>query len=335
MKRNHPTTTDIAIVAGGFLTVCLLAFGLFMVMFRPERDDSIAIEPVDTQVFVLATGTPLTPDAEPEAATITLFIPQDHAQALEDSRINNSENRRRIVYNGRVPNMRGRTQFSVGTNNTLLAQFVQETGVDETENRWWEKTTSLCDSGALLADDCIYLDDNALTEFLLQYGWWWARVAEADITACQVPEPFNLFLLEPMRSPDVEEPVKSRLQSVPECVGNVTFTDAGFNGVPPGLASEFPGGVPESVLETSAAGADTTADAADAAAEEAAAAADAAAAEEAAAAGDAAAADTTGTDTTGTDTTGTDTTGTDTTGTDTTGTDTTGTDTTGTDTTTS
>ncbi|MEL7233836.1 MAG: hypothetical protein AAGK74_05025, partial [Chloroflexota bacterium] len=73
MKRSHPTTTDIAIVAGGFITVCLLAAAVFAVMFRPQQDDSYVIEPVNTQTFVLASNTPLVPDEEPAAATITLY----------------------------------------------------------------------------------------------------------------------------------------------------------------------------------------------------------------------------------------------------------------------
>jgi Ca2+-binding RTX toxin-like protein len=56
------------------------------------------------------------------------------------------------------------------------------------ENPWQEDTSNWCDAGNVWGDGRCNTDDEALTNWLYNAGWWFQRVTEGDITPCEVPE---------------------------------------------------------------------------------------------------------------------------------------------------
>jgi Ca2+-binding RTX toxin-like protein len=56
------------------------------------------------------------------------------------------------------------------------------------ETPWQEDTSNWCDAGNVWGDGRCNTDDEALTNWLYNAGWWFQRVTEGDITPCELPE---------------------------------------------------------------------------------------------------------------------------------------------------
>jgi hypothetical protein len=65
-----------------------------------------------------------------------------------------------------------------------LAQDNPQSG----ETPWQDDTSNWCDAGNVWGDGRCNTDDEALTNWLYNAGWWFQRVTEGDITPCEVPE---------------------------------------------------------------------------------------------------------------------------------------------------
>jgi Ca2+-binding RTX toxin-like protein len=69
----------------------------------------------------------------------------------------------------------------------MLISAVSFVFAEETQADWHSDTSNLCDTGNILDGKCVIENDEFMTNWMYEFGWWWQRVAEADITACDVP----------------------------------------------------------------------------------------------------------------------------------------------------